>query len=207
MQGVILAAGSDRNLILGDDAFRYTFALGEWRDAVPQPIAGMRVNFEIQGSRAVDVRPISDTDTGPAMTPQRQRTSAPSPSASGDMQDALAVQIAELERRLIARIDNARNDTDTEPARTPRRQRRSTPSPSTSPDLVARIAELERRLIARIDNARRVTVTEVKMPFGSLFTLFFKAMPPYLLALLTWIVLIGVTVGLLIGIVVVATLS
>ena len=62
-------------------------------------------------------------------------------------------------------------------------------------------------LIARIDNARRVTVTEVKMPFGSLFMLFFKAMPPYLLALLTWIVLIGVTVGLLIGIVVVAALS
>ena len=45
------------------------------------------------------------------------------------------------------------------------------------------------------------------MPFGSLFMLFFKAMPPYLLALLTWIVLIGVTVGLLIGIVVVAALS
>ena len=84
MQGVILSA-HPRHLILGDDGSRYNFTLERWRSDTIDPEAGMRVNFEVEGSRAVDVRPIFDTDTAPAPgSPSSQSaTSTHVPPASG----------------------------------------------------------------------------------------------------------------------------
>ena len=59
MQGVILSAGRARSLILGDDGNRYAFTLEEWQGADAAPEAGMRVDFEVQGSDAVGHLPHS----------------------------------------------------------------------------------------------------------------------------------------------------
>ena len=79
MQGVILSAGRARNLILGDDGNRYAFTLEEWQGDEAAPAAGMRVDFEVRGSDAVDIFPIpgaAPTPTPPAPTPP-----APAPPA------------------------------------------------------------------------------------------------------------------------------
>ena len=70
MQGVILTAGRARNLILGDDGNRYAFTLDEWQGEDAAPAAGMRVDFEVRGSAAVDIFPIpGDAPTPPAASP------------------------------------------------------------------------------------------------------------------------------------------
>ena len=74
MQGVILAAGRARNLILGDDGNRYAFTLDEWRGEDAAPASGMRVDFEVRGSAAVDIFPIPDDAPMPPAT-----SSAPPP--------------------------------------------------------------------------------------------------------------------------------
>ena len=77
MQGVILSAGRARNLILGDDGNRYAFTLDEWQGEGAAPTAGMRVDFEVRGSAAVDIFPIpgaAPTPPAPSPTP-----SAPAP--------------------------------------------------------------------------------------------------------------------------------
>ena len=60
MQGSVLSARGESNLILGDDGVRYTFTSDEWRgDTAPE--VGTRVDFEVRGSDAVDVYPIPDS--------------------------------------------------------------------------------------------------------------------------------------------------
>ena len=75
MQGVILSAGRARSLILGDDGNRYAFTLEEWQGADAAPEAGMRVDFEVRGSDAVDIFPIPSSSP----TPPVQPSAAPPP--------------------------------------------------------------------------------------------------------------------------------
>ena len=58
MQGQILTMGSGRNLILGDDGVRYTFAQQEWQNGDIEAVVGVRVDFEVRGSDAVEIYPI-----------------------------------------------------------------------------------------------------------------------------------------------------
>ena len=69
MQGVILNAGRERTLVLGDDGVRYTFPLEEWRDDDLEPAVGMRVDFETRGSDAVDIFAIPDAAATPSAQP------------------------------------------------------------------------------------------------------------------------------------------
>ena len=78
MQGVILTAGRARNLILGDDGNRYAFTLDEWQGEDAAPAAGMRVDFEVRDSAAVDIFPIpGDAPTPPAASPAPPAPPAP----------------------------------------------------------------------------------------------------------------------------------
>ena len=74
MQGQVLVAGSDNNVILGDDGNRYTFTSLEWQRDDIDPEADMRVDFEVRGSVAADIYPIFGA---PPVPP-----SGPSPAAS-----------------------------------------------------------------------------------------------------------------------------
>ena len=78
MQGQILTTDSTRNIILGDDGVRYTFISHDWQSEDKEPEVGMRVDFEVQGSEAVDIYPIP----GAASTPPSQQSS-PGPSTTG----------------------------------------------------------------------------------------------------------------------------
>ena len=82
MQGVILNVGRAQSLILGDDGQRYAFTPTGWgRDDV-QPQIGMRVDFEVRGSEAVDVYPIlsSTTDAPPVDDVPATPTPTPPPT-------------------------------------------------------------------------------------------------------------------------------
>ena len=81
MQGVILSAGRARSLILGDDGNRYAFTLEEWQGADAAPEAGMRVDFEVRGSDAVDIFPIpsSSPTPPPPPTPEAPTDQPPPP--------------------------------------------------------------------------------------------------------------------------------
>lgn len=77
--------------------------------------------------------------------------------------------------------------------------------------VVARIGRLENRMMAQLNSrqltgSQEVRIVGVEIPFGQMVMLFFKAFPAYLLAVLMWMVLIGVTVGLLFAIVFIAIL-
>ena len=92
MQGVILSAGRARALILGDDGVRYVFTLEEWQGGDMEPEAGLRVDFEVRGSDALDIFPILGVGSSPptlsspapqttegapaALRPHRERSSA-----------------------------------------------------------------------------------------------------------------------------------
>ena len=56
MQGQILDYSVQRNsgVISGDDGSRYTFEGSDWNDDVV-PSRGMRIDFDIEGKRAVDI--------------------------------------------------------------------------------------------------------------------------------------------------------
>ena len=69
MQGVILTAGGDRNLILSDDGSRYSFEASQWRGIGEQPEVGTRVDFEAQGAAAVDIIPIPVASAAPSSQP------------------------------------------------------------------------------------------------------------------------------------------
>ena len=60
MEGQVLSASdaSNQGVILGDDGARYILIPREWRGGSVKAAAGMRVDFEDQGSYAVYVRPI-----------------------------------------------------------------------------------------------------------------------------------------------------
>ena len=75
MKGVILSAGTAQGLILGDDEVRYTFTPLGWRDKGTPPAVGMRVDFEVRGSHAVGIYPIS----GPVPTPPAAPKVPPAP--------------------------------------------------------------------------------------------------------------------------------
>ena len=82
MQGVILSAGRGRDLILGDDGNRYAFTLEEWQGEEAAPEAGMRVDFEVRGSAAVDIFPIPGAaPTPPAPMPTPPVPTPPAPPA------------------------------------------------------------------------------------------------------------------------------
>ena len=78
MQGVVLSVTTARSLILGDDGVRYTFTADEWQNSGIEPQVGLRVDFEVQGSDAVDIFPIP----GSAPVPPAQPPAAP-PGVSG----------------------------------------------------------------------------------------------------------------------------
>ena len=78
MQGVVLTAGRARNLILGDDGNRYAFTLDEWQGEDAAPASGLRVDFEVRGSAAVDIFPIpGGAPTPPAASPAPPARPAP----------------------------------------------------------------------------------------------------------------------------------
>ena len=69
--------------------------------------------------------------------------------------------------------------------------------------VVARIGRMENRMMAQLnsrDSRNEVNIVSVEIPFGNMVMLFFKAFPAYLLAVLMWMVLLGMTVGLLVAI-------
>ena len=58
MQGSVLSAGSDRNLILGDDGVRYAFVADEWQGGDVMQEAGVRVDFAARGLKRWISNPI-----------------------------------------------------------------------------------------------------------------------------------------------------
>ena len=80
MQGVILSAGRGRDLILGDDGNRYAFTPEEWQGEDAAPEAGVRVDFEVRGSAAVDIFPILGAG-GAAPAPPAQPAAPEAPPA------------------------------------------------------------------------------------------------------------------------------
>ena len=101
MQGVILSAGRVQSLILGDDGLRYTFTPLDWQNDDISPAFGIRVDFEVQDSRAVSVysipgappAPISaETPTLPVVTDGYPNQSTQSPPAHPTMAGALPTQ-------------------------------------------------------------------------------------------------------------------
>ena len=88
MHGVILNVGSAQSLILGDDGQRYAFTpLGWGRDDV-QPQTGMRVDFEVQGTEAADVYPITDATTDAPPVDNIPATPTPTPTPPPTTPDA-----------------------------------------------------------------------------------------------------------------------
>ena len=57
-QGTVLNVSATQGIITGDDGMRYTFGPAGMRDPQTAPYAGMRVEFEVQGSEAVDVHAV-----------------------------------------------------------------------------------------------------------------------------------------------------
>ena len=55
MQGVILRAGRDWSLTLGDDCTRYTFAPEEWRSVTIEPSGA--ITFRMELDRCSDREP------------------------------------------------------------------------------------------------------------------------------------------------------
>ena len=81
MQGSVLSAGSDRNLILGDDGVRYAYVLDEWQNGGVKPETGVRVDFEVRGSEAVDIFPLPSVSTTPDPN-ESQNQASTGPSAT-----------------------------------------------------------------------------------------------------------------------------
>ena len=69
MQGVVLSVRTAQSLILGDDGVRYTFTPDEWQNSNIGPQVGMRVDYEVRGSDAVDIFPIPGTVPAPPAQP------------------------------------------------------------------------------------------------------------------------------------------
>ena len=82
MQGYILTTESARSFIVGDDGVRYKYNSGEWQSEEIEPEAGMRVDFEVRGSDAVEIYPI------PGASPMGSMPSSPDPSTMGDTSPA-----------------------------------------------------------------------------------------------------------------------
>ena len=82
MQGNILSAGSAQGIILGDDGVRYTFTPAGWRDPNISPQVGMRVDFEVRGSHAVGLYPVSGSAPPSSPAPAPGVPSQPPPHAA-----------------------------------------------------------------------------------------------------------------------------
>ena len=105
MQRVILTTGSDRNLILSDDGTRYIFASSEWRSNVEEPEVGMRVDFEDQGSAAVDIFPIPV----PQNVPTSQLSTAAPVLGTGTQTQPTGPTVAERIAETFRRMNDALN--------------------------------------------------------------------------------------------------
>ena len=102
MQGQILTMGGGRSLILGDDGVRYTFAQQEWQNDDVEAAVGVRVDFEVRGSDAVEIYPV------PGAPPSEP---SPAPSASSDMPAAArdsGRMLRDIRDELHARYDPVR---------------------------------------------------------------------------------------------------
>ena len=185
MQGKILSAA--HGLILGDDGNRYAFTTDEWQGEDVAPAVGMRVDFEVRGSDAVDIFPIPDAASPPSGAPEAPSAEpAPAPrtvSYAPPPQPAPPADIQEIKQEI-------RNVEDRLAAR-----------------LAVRIDRTERQMTSRFDRTRGVNVVGVVISFGELFGIFFKAIPAYILAVLAWLALIGVSLGLLAALVYAAVSS
>jgi hypothetical protein len=103
MQGYVISTERDRSLILGDDGGRYTFSSLEWQNDNMQPEVGMRVDFEVQDSGAVEIYPIPVASPTPTIE---------SSSASSTLPGASPAQ-PPLDKRLEAIVHQAHNELDT----------------------------------------------------------------------------------------------
>ena len=81
MRGVITDVGSFESLILSDNGSRYKVSPWGWQDNDIRPEAGMKVDFEVQGSYAIDVVPLSMTKQPERRPPQVSTERARRPAA------------------------------------------------------------------------------------------------------------------------------
>jgi hypothetical protein len=82
VQGYILTTETSRSFIVGDDGVRYKYTSPEWQSEEIEPEAGMRVDFEVRGSDAVEIYPI------PGASPMGSVYSSPAPSTMDDTSPA-----------------------------------------------------------------------------------------------------------------------
>ena len=86
MQGTIrnIPYRGNPGLIFGDDGSQYTFTVLAWRDAATSASPGMKVDFEIRGTHAVGIYPVTGV-TQPQSTPMPPvgtiRSPLPTPAA------------------------------------------------------------------------------------------------------------------------------
>ena len=83
MRGVILSADATPRLILGDDGVRYTFNLREWQSEETPPRAGMQVDFDVRGSDAEDIYPVTPDSAVPLLGEASPQAVTPPASAVG----------------------------------------------------------------------------------------------------------------------------
>ena len=81
MRGVITDVGSLESLILSDSGSRYKVSPWGWQDNDIRPEVGMKVDFEVQGSYAIDVVPLSMTKQPERRPPQVSTERARRPAA------------------------------------------------------------------------------------------------------------------------------
>ncbi|MDE2822667.1 MAG: hypothetical protein OXK79_04100 [Chloroflexota bacterium] len=103
MQGYILTTESDRSFIVGDDGVRYKFNSPEWQSKEIEPEAGMRVDFEVRGSDAVEIYPI------PGASPMESMHPSPAPSTMGDTSPATPHADLAANERFKAALGRTRN--------------------------------------------------------------------------------------------------
>ena len=81
MQGTVLSAGSDYNLILGDDGIRYSWVTEAWKNGDMIPEVGVRVDFEVRDSQALEIYPLpSELPPSPAPPPPVPPTDSTAPT-------------------------------------------------------------------------------------------------------------------------------
>ncbi len=118
MQGVILSAGRAQSLVLGDDGARYTFTPLEWESDEVRPEVGLRVDFEVQGSRAASVKlvpgatPMPPVIYPPAAPPMAASVPMPQPPAvppaATDIPPVQPAASSSTKNRFEIRLDKVR---------------------------------------------------------------------------------------------------
>lgn len=103
MQGYVISIERDRRLILGDDGVRYTFTSLEWKSDDIEPEVGIRVDFVVQDSDAVEIYPIPVASPAPAIESSSASSTLPGDSAARPP----------IDKRLEAMLRRAHNELDT----------------------------------------------------------------------------------------------